>query len=230
MVRRLLLILLGLLVVLVVVADRVGAVVAAHVLADKIQTTEHLPSRPGVSIGGFPFLNQAISGKYSDVTVTAHQLTVSGVPVSTLVARLRGVHVPLGAAISGNVHRVPVDRTDGQVVLSYADLNRYLASRHLRLSDAAGSGVTVSGFATVAGQRVAVGGTGTVSVARDVVSVSVRHVSPQTAGLRSAVPAPIRFSIPLLGLPFQISLAEVHTKPGGVVATGTVRHLVLGHA
>lgn len=195
MLRRFLIGILVLLVVLLVVADRVGAVVAAHVLADKIQTDEHLPSRPDVSIGGFPFLTQAIAGNYSDVTVTVHGLTVSGVPVSTLVAHLHGVHVSASAAIKGDVHRVPVDRADGRVVLSFADLNRYLAGR-LRIS--ATSGLRVS-------------------IVRNVVQLSPSHV-----------PVPVTVSIPLVGLPFRISLAKVRTTPDGIVATGTVRHLVLG--
>jgi hypothetical protein len=60
-VRKLLtfIVVLGLLLVL---ADRVAWWVAERGVATAIQESENLPQRPGVSIGGFPFLTQAIEG------------------------------------------------------------------------------------------------------------------------------------------------------------------------
>ena len=49
MLRKLLIAVLLLIAALVVVTDRVGAKVAGHVLAGKLQTDENLPTRPSVS-------------------------------------------------------------------------------------------------------------------------------------------------------------------------------------
>jgi hypothetical protein len=228
MLRRILLILLGLVIVLLVVADRVGAVVAGHVLADKIQTDEHLANRPDVHVGGVPFLTQAFAGKYSDVTVTAHNLQVDDVPVSKLVAHLHGAHIPFGKAVSGNVHRVPIDRTDGTVTVTYADIDRYLADKHLTVGPGSNGTVAVTAEANAGGTPLTAKGTGAVSVSGNVVHVTVTKVSGGVGSVQGSVNTAVGFSLPLTGLPFQISLAHVTVTSAGLVATGTVHHLVLG--
>jgi hypothetical protein len=228
-IRRLLLVLVVLVVVLLVVADRVGAVVAAHVLADKVQTDEHLASRPDASIGGIPFLTQAADGRYSDVSVTAHQLVTDGVPVTTLTVHLHGVHVSTSDVLHGNVHQVPVDRADGQVFISYADANRYLAPKHLHVSAGSHGQLKVSAGLTVAGESVTATGTGTASVTGNVVHVHVKRVDLGASHLGSAgINTSIGFEIPLTGLPFRISLGSVTATSAGIVANGTVNNLVLG--
>ena len=66
---RRLLIVLVVLAALLVVADRVGVVVAENRLAGQIQQQLVLDSKPDVSIHGIPFLTQAIRGRYKDIRV-----------------------------------------------------------------------------------------------------------------------------------------------------------------
>ena len=105
-------------VALLVVADRVAVLAADHVVAGRIQADQQLDSRPSVSIHGFPFLTQALGGKYDDVTLTLHDLRKGGVPIRTLRVRLRGVHVPLGAVVSQHLRSVPIDRAEATVVVT----------------------------------------------------------------------------------------------------------------
>lgn len=228
MLRRLLLGLVVGVVVVLVVADRVGAVVAAHVLADKIQTDEGLSSRPEVSIGGFPFLTQAIRGDYSNVTVTAHHLVLGGVPVSRLTVHLHGAHLPLHDALSGNAHQVPVDSTDGQLLLSYPDVNHYLAPKHLTVQPAASGQVRVTQTLSIAGQRLTVSGIGRASVRHDVITATTTSVAAGASGSSVSVPARLSASLPMLGIPFRLTLGEVHATTAGVIAAGTVNRLVIG--
>jgi DUF2993 family protein len=58
---RKLLIAVIILVGLLVAADRVGAVVASHEIASQVQTAYNLPSKPSVTVRGFPFLTQVAS-------------------------------------------------------------------------------------------------------------------------------------------------------------------------
>src|SRR5690242_9509266 len=92
MVRRLfiaLVVVVGLLVAL----DRIAVVAADRVVANRIETDQSLSTRPDVSIGGFPFLTQAIAGRYDSVKLTVHDLHRTSVPVHTLTVHLSGVHV-----------------------------------------------------------------------------------------------------------------------------------------
>jgi hypothetical protein len=125
MLRRLVISLVVLVAVLIA-ADRIAAVVAEHEVASRVQASESLTARPGVSIGGFPFLTQALSGRYDDVTVSVHGLRAGSLPIQRFVAHLRGLHVSLRAALGGRVHSVPVDRATATLLLTWADLDALL--------------------------------------------------------------------------------------------------------
>ena len=230
MLKRLLILLVVFLVVVLVVVDRVGALVAAQVLASKVKTDENLAQRPDVTIGGFPFLTQAIEGKYSDVKVTVHDLTLNRLEVSTFAVQLHGAHIGLKQALHGNVHRVPVDRADGQATVTYAAMDAYLKPKHLTVSPAPGGQLKVTGSVTIAGQELTASGTGTATVAHNVIVVHVRQVSAGVGSLvgHLSLAQRINFSLPLSGLPFQIALGSVKATPDGIVASGTAKNLVLG--
>jgi hypothetical protein len=55
---------------LLTVADRVAASLAANALASHIQSAEGLTHKPKVHIGGLPFLAQVAAGSYSDVVLS----------------------------------------------------------------------------------------------------------------------------------------------------------------
>jgi hypothetical protein len=228
-----LLILLGIFLIVVIVAvDRVGAIVAGQVLSSKLKTDEHLAHRPDVTVGGIPFLTQALRGSYSDVKVTAHDVNINNINVSTIEVQLNGAHIGWKAAVHGTVHQVPVDHADGQVTISYADVNDYLHSRRLTVSQGPGGQVKVTGSLRIAGHTISASGLGTATVRPTVIVVHVKQVS---AGIGSHVShlslaQRINFTLPLTGLPFQISLGTVHATAAGIVATGTASNLVLGSA
>lgn len=210
---RRLLIVVAILVAILVVADRVAVVEADHVVAARIQTQEHLPSRPSVSIGGFPFLTQAIGGTYDDVTLTVHDFRRSVVPVDTISVELRGVHVPLSAVFSQHLSSVPVDSATARVLLSFADLNSYLGGKGITVSPAGSDRVRISGSVTVAGQTVSASGTATIDVTSD--SLLLRAANAVTV------------AVPLGGLPFGISLRSATATNRGIQVTATAQGLVL---
>jgi hypothetical protein len=228
--RRLLILLALFLVIVLVAADRVGAIIAAQVLASKIKTDEGLAHRPDVTVGGFPFLTQAVRGKYSDVRVTASGVTLNGIDVTTIAVQLHGAHIGLGAALHGNVHTVPVDTADGQVTISYPAVDAYLKSRHLTVSQGSGGQVKVTGSVRIAGQTVRASGIGTATVASSVIAVHVHQISVAAGTHVShlSLAQRINFTLPLNGLPFRIALGSVLGTPNGIVATGIARDLVLG--
>lgn len=200
-------------VALLVVLDRVAVVSADHAVAARIQAQEHLSSRPSVSIGGFPFLTQAIGGKYRDVTLTVHDFRRSAVAVDTISVELRGVHVPLSAVFSQHLSSVPVDSATARVLLSYDDLNTYLHAKGIAVSPGGDGRVRVTGSVTVAGQTLSATGTATVDVTSD--SLLLRAVNAVT------------ISVPLAGLPFGIALRSAKATNQGIQVTATAQGLVL---
>jgi hypothetical protein len=241
MLRRFLLVVLIFLIAVVVAADRVGALAAAHVLASKVESDEHLPNRPDVSIDGIPFLTQAFGGDYKDVSITAHDVPVAQVPVTTLHVNLHHAHLPFGRVIRGSVSTVPIDRITGSAFISFTDANDYLA-RHspvaslvqLQPSGTAGS-ATVLDRITVGGRRLTLRGEGTVSVSNNVVRVGVSKLSGAVASGGHVASSVINLALrqlnlafPLQSIPFQLQLTSVQITPTGITGTGVATNVVLG--
>lgn len=200
-------------VALLVVADRVAVLAGERAVADQVQTDQHLSTRPDVSIGGFPFLTQAIGGRYDDVTVTMHDLHRTAVRVQTLTVRLRGVHVGLGALTSQHLSAVPVDHATASVLVSYADINAYLGNRDIVVSNGGDGEVRVTGSVTALGRTASLSVQGRIDVHGSDVVVTVGH------GLD--------FTIPLGGMPFSIVLVGAKATKQGITVTATASHVVL---
>lgn len=221
MFKKLLIAFLALLVILVIAADRVGEHVAAHVLAGKLESDEHLTSRPSVSIGGIPFLTQAIGGEYHDVTVTTHDFVTSDrVQIDTLSVHLHDVHIPLSKVISGSVSKVPVDRVDGSVFVSFDEITSYLTGRGISATLSRASSGSIDVAVRLTPHASLLRGIATLGVTGSTVtlSVSASHGLPAAAVLR----------IPLRGLPFRFDVTSVQVGLDGVSGTGTADHVVLG--
>lgn len=118
-----------LLVLLLVVVDRVAVSVAEGQIADRVQTSQSLPQRPSADIAGFPFLTQVLRGRYKQVGLQVQGLEREGLRLSDIRLDAEGVRVDPGDLISGTVSSVPVDHARGEVLVSYEDLNAYLANR-----------------------------------------------------------------------------------------------------
>ena len=226
---RKLLVSLTVLALLLVAADRVGATLASRAVADQIAASGELSGAPQVSIGGFPFLTQALSGRYDEITVSASGLTGDR-GVSGFDARLSGVRLPLSAALSGSVREVPVERVSARVLLSYPELERRLASRRLKLSPA-GPLLRVTGSVTVLGRTVSASALSSLTVSGgDVLVTAVRFevgARPADAALTAALGRRLDFRAEIGALPYGLTLTAVAVRPGGVEATATARSTVL---
>jgi hypothetical protein len=140
--------------VVAVVADRWTARAVERAVAQQLLLSGGLTSLPEVEIRGTPFLTQAVRGRYDDVVVRAEGVQAGQVRVRQFVAQLTGVQVPLGDVVAGRVVAVPVDGLTARAVLSYADLSAAVADRGLRLAPAGGGLVRVTGTARVLGREL----------------------------------------------------------------------------
>jgi hypothetical protein len=197
--------------VLAVLADRGAELVAARLVADRTQRAADLASRPSVTIRGFPFLTQVVRGRYQEIDVTAHDVTVGGLRFATVAVRLSGVRIELGHAVRGQVRAVPVRAGSGSAFLAFADLDGWVAAHGLPLSVEPGPGdqVRVSGSVSVLGQRLSAHAAAAVSVLNGELVLT-------PVGVGSALVAALTVRVPVSELPLGVALTGVTVQPGGL--------------
>ncbi len=160
---------------LVVGADRVGEEIAEDQVARVVAERAGLGGAPELEFGGFPFLTQAVAGRYEDVRVSLTGADL-GQPEGTRAdVSLRGVRVALSDVVSGSVQEVPVEGVDGAVTLPYALLADALGPGTTVTRD--GDGLRVQRTVEVAGLSLPLTARGTVSLDGDTLVVDVGDVS-----------------------------------------------------
>ncbi|WP_157474257.1 LmeA family phospholipid-binding protein [Parafrankia sp. EUN1f] len=229
--------------VLLIAGDRAAVAVAEGQMAKQIKVAvlEGLdcgvpaPTVRDVTIGGFPFLTQILSGTFKDIGVTIEGIPTPGPRISWVQARLNGIHVPLGDMISGNVGEVPVDDIRATVRLDYSDLNTYLAGLpgEIQVNPVdGGRRIEISGRVDIpllGAQEV--GGVTTFEVRNNVLTLV-----PSEVALRGA----INFSIPIPGgsllpalpipvgqLPLDLNIVEASSGPDGLSLTARAYDVVM---
>jgi hypothetical protein len=231
------------LLVLAVVGDRAGVAVAKSQMRKQIDISVAQNLKPGqqpptvrdVSIGGFPFLTQVLFGKFKDIGVAIDGIETPGPKISTVSAHLKGVHVPLGDALTDSVGQVPVDDVSATVGLSYADLNAYLATQDGKVQVTPADGgrsVRVVGtidIPLVGAQQV--GGTTTFKVENNQLTLVPSSIELEgSVNFGFALPSGLSLPsvpIPLSGLPFDLRIVSAGTTATGLVLTATAKDVVL---
>jgi len=226
-VKKLLVALVVLLAVLVG-ADRVAEQVAEGRIAD--QLTADLSSTPQVEIGGFPFLTQALSGRYGKITVSGDTASRQGVRVSDFTADLQGVQVPLSDALGGRVTDVPVDRLQGTALVTYADFAAAAGVPGLQLSPA-GDQVRASAPLSVLGQDLTVSALSDATLDGDQVLLTAQSLevngSPVSGLISGALSGRLDLRVDMAALPYGLQLTDVQTGERGIELSGTARDAVL---
>ncbi|QGV82272.1 DUF2993 domain-containing protein [Streptomyces ficellus] len=168
--------------VLLVTGDRLAVAYAEEKAEDKIQQSLHLAARPQVDIAGFPFLTQVLDKRIRSVDVTVPDVAADKVSLAEVHATADDIRIvgDLPSSVEGAV----VDRMNGDVLLSFDDLNRELGASHVRFSSAGGDGIRILGSLPVAGREVSV--RAEAHVRRDgdrAVSTTVENMSLDVPGL-----------------------------------------------
>ncbi|MGH3769971.1 MAG: LmeA family phospholipid-binding protein [Pseudonocardiaceae bacterium] len=123
-------------VALAVAADFGVAAAAEHTVARQLRQQLGLPSDPSVRINGFPFLTQALAGRYSAIDVRASGLSVDRLHDLDVEATLHNVDAPLAEVISGKLQSVRAAQVDGRVRVKDSDLGRAIGIDDLRIQQA----------------------------------------------------------------------------------------------
>lgn len=224
-----LLILVVVLAVLLVVADRVGRLVAERQIASRVQSSQDLARRPEIDIKGFPFLTQVVANRYPTVQLAARDFPVGSsdrrVRLADLDARLHEVRTV--DKFSG----ATAQTAEGSALLSYRELSRAVG---VTVGYAGGGRVQASSSVEVLGRTV----TGTASAEVGVVGgdeltfSSVRVGVPQTGvsvpeQLTSQLSSVFQNKLSLRGLPFHLQIQRLVATADGVRITATARQLTL---
>jgi hypothetical protein len=219
---RKLLIALVVLVLLGAAADFVAARVFEDRVTTELQREYDLGRRPVVQVRDFPFLPHLATGRFSTIDVAATDATAKGINAAQLQLTLHGVRVPREVLL-GEPGRITVDRADGTIELTEAEVNRLLADRlqggSLAIEE---DGVRVRVDVPLLGEALVTGRLG----ARDgAVSFTPEEIrlggrGPLQPALEDQLSSQFSFQVPLPELPAGVRLERVETRPGTVVLSG----------
>ncbi|MFD1273184.1 DUF2993 domain-containing protein [Streptomyces kaempferi] len=219
---------------LFVIADRVAVGFAENKAADRIRSSEGLAGTPDVSIEGFPFLTQVVSGELDDVKIGIKDYEASAegakgaaggtIRIDALNAEMHGVR------FNGDYSSATANSASGSATVSYAELLKAakaqptevapaVTAQVVGLSDGGNGKIKVEITATVLGKKLR-----PVSVLSSVTVVGGNTVKVRADGLPKLgvdlVEGRIRtvtdFEQKIDGLPGGIKLDRIEAAANGV--------------
>lgn len=211
---------------LVVAADRIGLLMAQRAIAKAVASEYELDSEPDVTIKGFPFLTQALDGKYHEIDIDVGDLTEQGVQLTDATVKLKGLTASIADAKNGDASAMVADSATSTATVAYSDVDRE-APRGMKVS-AKDSALQVHGPVTVLGFSREV--TTTVTVKPAGRSVRVEPEKVNTGGLNvpvSIVKRAFTFTVPVRGLPLGTRITDVEVRPEGLRVSATAHDVKL---
>ncbi|MFH8336628.1 DUF2993 domain-containing protein [Streptomyces sp. AM6-12] len=139
---------------LVALADRWALLYAERQAADRLKDRLHLTAAPEVRIGGFPFLTQLLDQRLDSVQITVPDVPANRVTLTQVTATAHGIRIDGDGPTA--VRGALVQRLHGQVLLSFADMNRELGASQVAFSALGPDRIRALGSLRVAGQDVRV--------------------------------------------------------------------------
>lgn len=211
--------------VLLLAADRISVAVAENQISDRLSSAYGLAHKPGVTIGGFPFLTQVAAGDFQQIDVAAPEMPAGGTVLRDLTVQLTGVHATVGQMLGSGPSMVTADRAAGSAMVGFGTVDRRLPGG-LRLRPA-GRDLSVSGRVSVYGVHIPVSATIALGVSGS--GISVTPVRVRVRGLPglpvSAYSSQLRFVVPLSTLPLHLHLTSVQVTPGGLRIRASARNV-----
>lgn len=217
---------------IVVLGLPVGADFAAKAFAQsKIATQiqkQGFPTKPSVSIAGFPFLTQVISHNLQQITISSSNIPAGPITITSLSAVLDGVHVNSG--FSGGT----VSRLHGMAFISFRSLSGALKSQGGGIAGAFVGGSSLK-LTPVGNNEVRASLNLVITTASATWQISrpsgheinARLVSSN--GLPSSLLSSVsNINIPLSALPMGLELQSITVATNGITAKLTGQSLSFG--
>lgn len=207
------------LVALLVAGDRAAAGYAARSIGERVQDTSALESRPDVDVTGFPFLTQAVSGRYQRIDVRAVGVPAGDRLLSRLDATLLDVDAALSDVVSGAVTEVPVGSVTAHALVAYDQVAQQYEDRRL-VVEPQGDRLRITGELEVLGQTLVVVAVSRVEVADGDFLLTAEEIQLGDGGAAGDVLLTLRLQldrrVPVGELPYGLTLTAVHVQPDGL--------------
>jgi LmeA-like phospholipid-binding len=206
-------------------ADFAAARVFEDRVTEALQREYDLGRRPVVQVRDVPFLPHLATGRFSTIDLAATDATARGINAAQLKLTLHGVRVPRDVLL-GDPGRITVDRADGTIELTEAEVNRLLADRlqggALAIKE---NGVELRVQVPVLGQTLEALVTGELGARDGRVTFTPDEIRLGEQGridpsAEDLLASQFTFEVPLPELPAGVRLERVDTRPGTVVLSG----------
>jgi hypothetical protein len=206
-------------------ADFAAARVFEDRVTEALQREYDLGRRPVVQVRDVPFLPHLATGRFSTIDLAATDATARGINAAQLKLTLHGVRVPRDVLL-GEPGRITVDRADGTIELTEAEVNRLLADRlqggALAIKE---NGVELRVQVPLLGQTLEALVTGKLGARDGRVTFTPDEIRLGEQGridpsAEDLLASRFTFEVPLPELPAGVRLERVDTRPGTVVLSG----------
>jgi hypothetical protein len=169
---KILVIIVIVLAVLSMVADRGGQLAAERVVAGKMKTTLGTPNRPEIDLGGFPFLSELIRGKFRHVILDVTDADGGKVQIARVHADLHGVR--------RHGDGVTVDSISGDGLITYAAVSE--AAKPARVEFGGSGLVRLTAEVTVLGRELTASASGRPSIEGETLVIKPEKVNTSETG------------------------------------------------
>ncbi|MEU8894860.1 DUF2993 domain-containing protein [Nocardia sp. NPDC048505] len=218
---RALLITILVLAIALVAGDRVAVVLAQNEIGREIAAEYTLPQEPQVRIGGFPFLTQAVEGRYSQVDIEIGAWTDQDISVRDLDIRLSDVTAPLNDLLESRTSNLVAATATATALVPYDTVQGFAPSGVESLSYSP-EGLRAKGTFSIEG--IPVPATVVVTVAPTEEGIQITPISVQSAvGGPTISLALLRnnltFVVPLRQLPVGARLTAITPSADGLLVT-----------
>jgi hypothetical protein len=254
--RRLVIALL-VLVGLFVAVDFGSAALAESAVSRQMREQIGLVDDPSVRINGFPFLTQAVSGRYSSVDVSASRIHLGEMQQLDVSAQLRDVSAPLSMLLGNGPKSLVVSEAEGTVRVPATDLERIVDGvEDLRIETIDEEGlalavedggpasltqidperaVRLGGTVTVLGQQLDLWLIAVLQLVEGQIQIEPRYIhvggddTPQLpAAVQTALQRQFTVRVDPGALPLAVTPTDLRAVNGALEISGTAENLTLG--
>ncbi|MGW7412143.1 LmeA family phospholipid-binding protein [Streptomyces sp. NPDC054863] len=163
-------------------ADRFALMYAQDKAEDQLKKSLKLATAPEVKIHGFPFLTQVFDKRLDRVDVAVPDVAADRVSIAEVRATARDISIV--GSLPSSVQGAVIGSVEGDVLLSFDDLNRELGSSQAKFKKDGHDRIKVSGELPIAGTKVLIGAEAHIKRDGDqAVSTTIDHMRLDLPGI-----------------------------------------------
>ncbi|MDA8369222.1 MAG: DUF2993 domain-containing protein [Nocardiopsaceae bacterium] len=213
------------LLIMLVVADRGLHYAAQSEIAKRVSQQYEMSAEPEVTIGGFPFLTQAISGEYSEIQIVTGAITVDEVQLERVDVTARDVEAALSDLMTEP--KVVAGTAEATVMLPYSELQKRLPEG-IVIENVNGE-PRMTGDLAVSGVSVPVSADLDIGVEDDTFTATPSGIEVGEAPIdvSAVVSERLTISFPIPRLPFDLQVTGIEALPNGIEVSAEASDLAL---